>query len=260
MATTSALSPKQREIAERESRIRAVARHMVIRDGYHGLRMDRIAQQLDYSKGTIYNHFSCKEEIIIALVIESMEFRIGLFERAAAFQGRPRERMLAIGSAAELFYRLSTDHFHVEQIIHSASVWEKTSEKRRRALQTCEHRCMGMLAGIVRDGIAHRDLVLPREVTPEDLVFALWSLTNGAYLLMSRSESLSDLGIASPHRALRLNQHHVLDGYGWRPLWKDFDEQAVMQRIENEVFADEFRRLRAIHADAEFLTSENPNA
>ena len=60
------LTPKKREILERESRILEVARPMVVREGYHGLNMDRIAEEVRYSKGTIYNHFSCKEEIIIA--------------------------------------------------------------------------------------------------------------------------------------------------------------------------------------------------
>ncbi len=35
---------------------------MIVRDGYHGLSMDRIAEALEYSKGTIYQHFSCKKK------------------------------------------------------------------------------------------------------------------------------------------------------------------------------------------------------
>ena len=59
------LTPKKREILERENRILEVARPIVVREGYHGLNMDRIAEKLKYSKGTIYNHFSCKEEIML---------------------------------------------------------------------------------------------------------------------------------------------------------------------------------------------------
>lgn len=75
---------------------------MLVDDGYHGLNKFRIAKSLQYSKGTIYSHFSCKEEIIIALAIQTREERTdGLFRRAAAFHGRSRERMPAIGVAAE---------------------------------------------------------------------------------------------------------------------------------------------------------------
>ena len=100
------LSRKQREIKERELRILEVSRPMVITQGYHGLSMDRIAETLEYSKGTIYNHFSCKEEIIIALAVETMEQRFSLFERASSFNGQPRERLTAVGIAAEYFVKL----------------------------------------------------------------------------------------------------------------------------------------------------------
>ena len=99
------LTPKKREILERESRILAVARPIVVREGYHGLNMDRIADALSYSKGTIYNHFSCKEEVIIALAFQSASKRVELFRSAAQFQAKSRFRMMAIGEVAESFVR-----------------------------------------------------------------------------------------------------------------------------------------------------------
>jgi len=147
------LTRKQREIKEREDRILELARRMLAEGGYLGLSMDGIAEQLEYSKGTIYNHFPCKEEIIISLAVETMDRRLGMFQRAAEFVGRSRERISAIGVAAELFVRLYPHHFFVEQIIRSASIWEKTTEKRRSLMQSCEHRCMGIVSGIIRDGI-----------------------------------------------------------------------------------------------------------
>ncbi|MFT5093045.1 MAG: AcrR family transcriptional regulator, partial [Porticoccaceae bacterium] len=69
------LTRKQREIKEREDRILGLARTMLAEGGYLGLSMDAIAEQLEYSKGTIYNHFPCKEEIIISLAVETMDRR-----------------------------------------------------------------------------------------------------------------------------------------------------------------------------------------
>src|SRR5580704_16382536 len=122
------LTRKQREIQGREGRILEVARSMIVHDGYHGLSMDRIAEALEYSKGTIYQHFSCKEEVLMAVVNEALERRLGLFRRAALFRGRSRERLVAIGVAAELFFQLYPDHFQVEHVIRLSSVQEKTSE------------------------------------------------------------------------------------------------------------------------------------
>ena len=52
----------------------------MIEHGSHGLGMDRVAELLQYSKGTIYNHFSCKEEIIIALAIQTTEKRTRMLD------------------------------------------------------------------------------------------------------------------------------------------------------------------------------------
>ena len=234
------LTRKQREIAERQDLILATARPMLIREGYHGLSMDRLAESLEYSKGTIYNHFSCKEEIIIALAIETLEKRTDLFERASSFRGHARERMAAIGFAAELFVQLYPDHFTVEQIIRSSSIWEKTSEKRRLVMRSCEARCIGIVAGIVRDAIARDELELPENSSPEDLVFGLWSMTYGAYSIIATSPSLIELGIHDPFEAVRENQTRLLDGYDWKPLSGEHDYQVVYERIREELFHEEF--------------------
>ena len=41
---------------------------MLLERGYLGLTMDRIAKATEYSKGTIYHHFSSKEVLLEALV------------------------------------------------------------------------------------------------------------------------------------------------------------------------------------------------
>lgn len=245
MSTTTSPTQtrKQREIAEREAKVLAVSRRLVIEHGYHGWTMDHVARELEYSKGTIYNHFPCKEEILIALAIETMDTRSAMFNRASAFRGRARERMLAVGRAAELFLRLYPDHLCVEQIIRTPSIMEKTSEERRNAMRGCENRCMAITAGIVRDAIAQGDLVLTENMVPEDVVFGLWSMTSGAHQLIPSSDSLRDIGIRDAFLALRQNQHRLLDGFGWRPLTVDLAEEEVSKRIQEEVFSDEYQQL-----------------
>ena len=123
------LSRKQREIAEREQLVLSVAREMLAEKGYLGLTMDRIAAATEYSKGTIYQHFSCKEEVLAALALEAAQKRIELFERGATFPGRPRERLAAIGVADGIFVRRYPKHFEIEKI---RSRWRFPKLKKRR--------------------------------------------------------------------------------------------------------------------------------
>ena len=155
----STLTAKQQEIAMRESKILDVARPIVVQEGYHSLNMDRIASELGLSKGTVYNHFSCKEEIVIALAAETSTKRVEMFRKAAQFKGCSRYRMLAIGTAAELFVRESPEHFLFEQLVRIDSIWEKTSEQRRAVINNCETSCTAIAAGIVRDAVANLSLI-----------------------------------------------------------------------------------------------------
>jgi len=52
------LSRKQREIATREQLILDTAQNILHEQGYSHLTMERIAEATEYSKGTIYYHFS----------------------------------------------------------------------------------------------------------------------------------------------------------------------------------------------------------
>jgi len=239
------ISRKDRRKQQREEQILDVARKMLVRGGYLGLNMDRIAEEIDYSKGTIYQHFPNKEEIIIALAIQTMERRVDMFRRAAAFSGRPRERMAAIGLAVELFVRLYPDHFSVEQIVRASSIWEKTSGRRQAVMRSCETNCMNIVSGIIRDGIAHGDVQLPDGVTPEDVVFGLWSMSSGGYAIISTAaaDSLGQLGIRDPFVALRENFAKFLDGFHWRPTSEEYDYAAVYERAEKKVFAEELALL-----------------
>ena len=245
MKVMATLTRKQKEMQEREEAILALARGMLVERGYLGLSMEAIAAELGYSKGTIYNHFPCKEEIIIALAIQTTGKRSDMFQRAAAYSGMPRERLVAIGAASELFVRLNPDHFGVEQLIRSSSIWEKTSEKRRRSMHASESRCIGIVAGIVRDAIANGHLELTEEVTPEDLVFGLWSLTFGAYSIIATSDALEDHGVGDPYEAVRRNVNMVLDGYGWSPVSTKHDYMGLFERLAKEVFPNEFSQITA---------------
>ena len=226
------LSPKKLEIQEREQKILAVARSIVVREGYQSLSMERIAGEVEYSRGTIYNHFSCKEEIIIALAEKGAAKRVEMFQVAASYQAASRFRMLSICYAAERFAIDFSDHFLFEQIFSLDSVREKTSHQRQQLIHTCEVQCMGIVTGIVRDAIANGDLALPSDVTPERLVFGLWALTTGAYSLAFTSQSLSQLGITDPSAIVRTHVCHLLDGYGWSPLSATHEVDEAFLQIE----------------------------
>ena len=230
------LTRKKREIQEREGLILKAARGMLLELGYHGLTMARIADAIEYSKGTIYQHFPCKEDIIVALATESTEKQREMAERANLFRGRPRERMVAMGEATALFARLYGGEARIFQIMTGEAIMQKASPDALWRLKTSSSNTTDIMLLIVRDAIAQGDIELDEGTTPEDLIYPLWILGEGGKAAASNWLSPAELGIRDPFVAIIKHGLILADGYGWRPLSAEWDYEETLRRIRSEVF------------------------
>lgn len=229
------LTRKQREIHEREAQILAIARPILIAEGYQALSMERLASKMEYAKGTLYNHFPNKEEIVAALAIESMELRRKLFEVASLTSTSSRERMMAIGCACDIYADECADHFAVEQLLRNSVIWSKSSPKRQELIRTCELRAMSIVAGVARDAVACGDLNVPDEMSAEELIFGFWALTYGSRSLIASSPSLPDVGVADPKRSIRYHGWTLMNGYNWRPVISFDETEARMNELAERI-------------------------
>ncbi len=224
-----------------------LARKMLIEQGYAGLNMDRLAEAAEYSKGTVYQHFSTKEDLLTALALQSLDARVQLFGKCRSFQGRPREQFCGILIADELFGALHPHHYRSELIIKMADLEARASVERRESLHQIERLCVAQVSQIVDDGVAVGDLVLPGDMKRGDLVFAFVTLAIGTQTVtLNFSELLEKLEVVDPRLVSRRAVHAMLDGFGWRPLSTEWDYQATFDRISREVFAHECRLAKQI--------------
>jgi AcrR family transcriptional regulator len=74
---------KAQEVAEREQRLLRTALEVVAQDGMHNLTLARLATEAGYSKGTIYNHFTCREDLLVALSTDSAKRQIRYYQAIA---------------------------------------------------------------------------------------------------------------------------------------------------------------------------------
>lgn len=232
------LSRKQREVQEREQQILRLARPILLREGLAALSMDRLAAEMEYAKGTLYNHFPNKEEIVLALAVESMELRRRMMESASLSTDLPRWRLVHVGAACELFAS-ATQHFAVEAWIRNATIWDKASTARQQLIRQCESQSMSIVAGVARDAVARGDLQLRDGLSAEELVFGFWSITYGSQILAASSPSLAALGINNPITTIRHHCFTLLNGFQWQPL-VDFDSHVDVMEKEIERLTRQF--------------------
>lgn len=233
---------QRRQFEERARHIREAAQRLLQERGLHGFSMEDIAAEIEYSKGTVYLHYTSKEDVLVASCADRVGQLAERLERAAGFAGPPRERMAAIAESYGRFLGENPLNLHSLPILHSPSVLEKAAPERRRAIDAGIERTLAACTGVVRDAVARGDLALPASTRPEDVCFAVFALMFGSHMLADLHAPRGILGVTDPAAAVRLHVETYLDGLGWRPLLDEEGTRAAYGRIREALALDLERR------------------
>ena len=64
---------RQQQFKNREEKILATAEQLLLEAGSGDITLDSLADQLDLAKGTLYKHFSSKDELYLRIIIRYEE-------------------------------------------------------------------------------------------------------------------------------------------------------------------------------------------
>lgn len=237
-------SRKQRELMERETLILDTSQALMHQFGYNFLTMDKIADAVEYSKGTLYNHFVSKEDIVGTLCCRSLKNLIAIFQRAYDYQGSTRERYAAIGIGYSLYNQLHPLDAHNIQTVKTNAVREKISAEKMAELRSLEQEVTLITKRIVQEAINCGDLDKKHEDHVNTIVFGCWSMHYGALLLNQSDIPLNELGFNPVVKMLWHNSNIYLDGYQWLPLSNTVDSTTLFNKISTAVFKDEVEQLK----------------
>jgi AcrR family transcriptional regulator len=229
------LSRKQRELLERESLILDAAQQMLHEHGYNFLTMERIAETVEYSKGTIYNHFSSKEDLVASLCCRCVNNLIEIFEWASQYPGSSRERYSAIGIGYSVYHQCNPMESNNLQILTSNAVRERVSNTKLAEIGALEHQVIKITADVVQQAIDCGDLADKYQSQISSIVFGCWSMHYGAIMLSQSDIPLSDLGFKSAIDLLWQNVNTYLDGYEWTPLSREIDTDRLFKKISTDL-------------------------
>ncbi|MEH6579623.1 MAG: TetR/AcrR family transcriptional regulator [Amphritea sp.] len=243
------MSPRQIDsstLHEREQTLLDAALQLIQQQGVEGLTMDKLVKQVPFSKGTVYSHFSGKEDLLLGLCNRGMGILGKLFQRAGRFEGTTRERIIAINFAYLIYSRLYPMMFLLVISAKSPGVTEKASQRQRDIhLQHEADLTTGIISNI-KQALADGECLNPLSLAPEEIAFANWSSAFGSIALLCKD--IEQCGIRAQmqsEQALLANVNLMLDGLQWRPLFSEFDYSLTLQRLKTELFAAEVELLDA---------------
>ncbi|MEQ6916044.1 TetR/AcrR family transcriptional regulator [Halomonas aquatica] len=103
---------RERQKADRNHRILTSATELFRRDGYRHVRMEDLAQRAGVSVGTVYNYYSTKGDILIAIV--SMEVKEVLEAGECLLASPPRPVLKALTRLIDHYYDHSLHYLDKE--------------------------------------------------------------------------------------------------------------------------------------------------
>jgi AcrR family transcriptional regulator len=236
-------SKKQQAIADREQELLQIALQLVEAEGYANLTMDKLTAASPYSKGTIYNHFSSKEDVITGLCNTALRHEINLFKKAALFEGSSREKALALHQAYLLSAKMQPILFSCVLTAKSPWVQEKSSPARIKAQQELEKEISDMVDQLLQNAIAINELQPKTGATVDLMAFAHWAISFGGIALLSSASDTYSIDRLQGTDPFLYNLNCMLDGMNWLPLSTDWDYGQSWLRIEQEIFSAERQQL-----------------
>lgn len=229
---------KQRQFEQRETLILDQARELANREGVAALQMSRLAEASEYATGTVYQHFSSKEDLIVALTTRGIREYLRMHDRILQWEATPRDRMVAMIVAAAQYIRRNPAHIQLLQSTFTGAVWNHASENRRDDFVDSWRGVISAFDTIIDQAAARGDLQ-PGRVSATHIAFGPCTISIGTYTLSGAEGLLGKLEVRNPVRMMYSQIQIYLNGLEWQPLFPIDDEKALdalVRRIEQEVF------------------------
>ena len=220
----SSMTRKQQERFARDQLILSVANELFADQGYHQTSMQHIANKAGYSKGTIYQHYTCKEDVLAKLYLLCGAQLQSLIHSIVTSDSSLRLKIILIASVfLNNAKNLPAISSHVP-LIKSVDFSSKLSEEHQQQITKLDGE---ILAVIIRlfDGCDNFDCDRVKHAT-----FGWWSMQLGVQSVLTSGWDISAMGFNSPEECMFHSLNIFLNGLGI----PDCDECQSWTDIEKE--------------------------
>lgn len=163
---------KRKEKLDRHNSILKAAEKIMLIGGLHALNMDRVAQESELAKGTLYIYFKNKEEILAELSLKARNLLFQEFEKALQTQPTSLEKIKAILETNYHFHKKYPLYYDLVSLYEINNQFTETPE-----LQASSYKITQLIISLVEN--AQRDGSLRDGIDPMLFSMAIWGMTVG---------------------------------------------------------------------------------
>ncbi len=187
--------PKDRKANERLQRdelILSVAQQLLIEKGLQGLSMQGIANNTQYSKGTIYQHYRGKEDVVAKLVIRCGERLIKMIDLALEQGNSIRHKIVLVSAAFFVNAQVQPETAILVAKVKSEDFQIKLSQEHQLELKALDDEVLRRVIALFSQGTEFNDEKV------RDAAFGWWAMKWGVHDVLSNTWDMSRLGFSDP--------------------------------------------------------------
>lgn len=231
----------ENDLKQREEDILNHAVELIQNRCVNTLTIDKLVNEVSYSKGTVYNHFSSKEDVLVALSNRYMGKLVRLFVIARNIDSCPRNKMLTISFAYMLSILLNPKSFYLMLSI-STDNFEKSSLKRTEEHKKFNDQLFNISHSIVQEAVDSNDLTLADGQTIEDISLSQYAMAFGTIALFLKKETPNSPDkYKQLERKILFHLNIAMDGVGWKQPKQEQDE--LLKKLKESAYAMEIKEL-----------------
>jgi Transcriptional regulator len=186
------LTRREREKKTREEEIITAAEKIFFERGYHDTSMDEIAKAAQFSKKTLYQYFTNKEDLYFTVAIREFKMAVSYFEKEMKKGKTGLEKIMLLSEAYYAYYKDFPQAFSlinycqfIQAPRESISHYSEISELRKNLFQD--------FANVLEEG--KKDGSIRKDLDAKDTVISLFLLITGFFNRFAELEK-TDINIS----------------------------------------------------------------
>lgn len=202
MHADNARETAKKERQEKKKRIRKeqlidAAEKVFIRHGYDTTTLEMVADELGYTKRTLYLYFRDKDDIFFAVTLKGLSGLHRVLAQSLQGEGNGLDRMFSLGTAYYRYFREHPEYFEFNRIFETKMYYfqKELNEDSGEFAFKCQEvndTISRLLLGVIEEGQA--DGSITARFDSKKLMLLLWGGTFGLLeIVISRMDKLEDV-------------------------------------------------------------------
>jgi len=208
----------RRRTREKEARRRSIldaARAVFLEWGMSASTMDQIAERAELSKGALYLHFSGKQELCLALLVEVSRSLVDVLKAAHNPKLTPLRQLERLIDAYYGFYLHRPDYFRLLFVVEHQSYRSDAADALRTEWTDLGREALELLASVIEAGVEQGSI---RSCAPWTTAVSLWASVTVVIVLPVQEIRAGFVGNVS---------HEELVKFTLRTFWRGIQAEAA---------------------------------